>query len=92
MSGIKDLFKTRRQAYKKIFESEEGRVVLADLYKFCGVENPTYVEGDSHGTAYREGMRRVALRIKGILKQDDEQIERLIKDQSEVIQLQHKVR
>ena len=86
MTKLKQLF-TRKSNYRTVFESEEGKVVLADLYKFCGLDRPSYVENSSDRTAYNEGMKRVALRIKGILNQDEEQLKQLLNqhDQNNIV-------
>lgn len=52
-----------RSAYREIFESDAGKIVLKDLYSFCGAMTPTAVLSDSLATFYNEGKRRVYLRI-----------------------------
>lgn len=49
------------QSYQDTFESKPGQKVLADLERVCNRE--TYVRGDTHETAYREGQRRIYRRI-----------------------------
>lgn len=63
-NNILDTFRKRPQQYKDTFNTPQGKEVLRDLAKFCGQNNPTYVPGDSHASAYKEGMRRVFLRIQ----------------------------
>lgn len=59
---------TRAQrAYKKAFGGMDGKAALADIAAFAKVMEPTYVIGDSHQTAFNEGMRSVALRIYSML-------------------------
>ena len=73
------IFFSRRKSYKEVFESEAGKYVLADLYKFCGMDKPSYMEGSPDRTAYNEGLKRVGLRIKAILKHSDEELENIAK-------------
>lgn len=50
-------------AYRNTFDVGDGRVVFEDLAKFCGFTQANHVPGDSHSTAFNEGMRNVFLRI-----------------------------
>lgn len=52
-----------REKYKNVFDSNEGKIVLADLLNKCHVTHSSYVSGDSHATAFQEGERNVALII-----------------------------
>jgi hypothetical protein len=62
-------------AYKRLFMTDDGKKILADLEKFCGFHNTSVNERDpnSHQTFFAEGKRRVYLRINGFLrrKEDD---------------------
>lgn len=73
-------FAKKQRIYKNVFSTPEGEKVLADLAIFCGQYSPTYQQGDSHDTAYKEGMRRVFLRIHSYLNRDDAEINKLIND------------
>lgn len=65
----------RRNAdYRAVFGSDEGKRVLADLCRFCHVAQPVFVPGDALTSAYRDGMRRVALRVAAILGMSDRQL------------------
>tara|TARA_Y100000361_G_scaffold122371_1_gene114586 strand:+ start:106 stop:330 length:225 start_codon:yes stop_codon:yes gene_type:complete len=57
--------------YKFIFNTEEGKKVLADLEKRCHYHSTTNVKGDSHESAYMEGQRSVLLFIKSMLQTKD---------------------
>jgi len=70
----------RNRSYRHTFSSEEGKAVLADIYKFAGLDRPSYVEGCSDRMAYNEGMKRVAMHIKGILSQSDIDVDKLVAD------------
>ena len=58
--------------YKFIFNTEEGKKVLADLEKRCHYHSTTNVKGDSHESAYMEGQRSVLLFIKSMLQNENE--------------------
>ena len=60
-----------REAYKQIFNSDEGKLVLSDLEKRCHFWSTTNVKGDSHESAYMEGQRSVLLFIKSMLQNDN---------------------
>ncbi len=74
MDSIKQFekqIKELREAYKKIFESDDGKVVIKDLEKRCHFMSTTNVKGDSHESAYMEGQRSVLLFIKSMLQDDN---------------------
>lgn len=56
-------------AYHTVFDSESGKIVLADLVRTHGVMLPIYINaaadgsGQSLGIAHAEGQRAVVLRI-----------------------------
>ena len=58
--------------YKTIFNTAEGKRVLADLEKRCHYHSTTNVKGDSHESAYMEGQRSVLLFIKSMLLNENE--------------------
>ena len=75
MDSIKQFekqIKELREAYKKIFESNDGKLVIKDLEKRCHFMSTTNVKGDSHESAYMEGQRSVLLFIKSMLQNDNE--------------------
>ena len=78
MKGNK--FEKKKKMYQDTFNTPIGEKVLADLAIFCGQLTPTYQQGDSHDTAYREGMRRVYLRIHSYLNRDPVEINKIIND------------
>lgn len=47
--------------YKNVFDTNDGRLVLADLMKRFKVFSNTYRANDTHGTAFCEGQRSVVL-------------------------------
>lgn len=50
-------------AYRMTFGSETGRAVLNDLVKFGHLYETSYISGDEHETAFREGERNFLLYI-----------------------------
>jgi hypothetical protein len=62
--------------YKTIFNTDEGKEVLADLEKRCHYHSTTNVKGDSHESAYMEGQRSVLLFIKSMLQKENENVKR----------------
>ena len=57
--------------YKTVFNSDEGKRVLADLEKRCHFLTTTNIKGDSHESAFMEGQRSVLLFIKQMLLTKD---------------------
>jgi len=60
-----ELDRTAR-AYKDLFESENGKLVLKDLESFCGQNTSSVCEQSPNElqTFFAEGKRRVYLRIQ----------------------------
>ena len=67
---LEALIKKLQINYKYIFNTDEGKEVLADLEKRCHYHSTTNVKGDSHESAYMEGQRSVLLFIKSMLRKD----------------------
>ena len=57
--------------FKTVFNSDEGKRVIADLEKRCHFMTTTNIKGDSHESAYMEGQRSVLLFIKQMLQTKD---------------------
>lgn len=55
-----DLLRTRRRAYRRTFDTDDGRIVLKDLHKFCMQTNPTT---DPNEAVFVQGLQRVFRRI-----------------------------
>lgn len=51
------------EAYLKFFNSDEGKLILADLMKHYHIYDSTFVSGSAHETVMQEGERRVVLHI-----------------------------
>ena len=74
MDQLKQLerqLKGLREAYKQVFNSDEGKLIISDLEKRCHYHSTTNVKGDSHESAYMEGQRSVLLFIKSMLQDDN---------------------
>ena len=56
--------------FKDTFESKHGSNVLKYLSRLCREQLPTYVDNNSLGTAYNEGLRGVILNIRSMLARD----------------------
>ena len=69
---LEKILKGLQTNYKTIFNTDEGKEVLADLEKRCHYHSTTNVKGDSHESAYMEGQRSVLLFIKSMLQNDNE--------------------
>jgi len=69
---LEALIKKLQINYKYIFNTDEGKEVLADLEKRCHYHSTTNVKGDSHESAYMEGQRSVILFIKSMLRKENE--------------------
>lgn len=64
--------KERRESYTKTFETAHGLKVLEDLDKQHYINATTYNKDNSdYETAYREGQRKVVLRIHKILSKKE---------------------
>lgn len=52
-------------AYQNLLgrDNHQGRLILADLARYCRVGQTSFVVGDSHQTAFNEGARDVFLHI-----------------------------
>lgn len=71
----------RRQAFRRLFQSPDGEVVLRTLVKEGFVSSTTFVAGDTHQTALNEGSRRMVLSILKYANVDPKQmIESELKD------------
>ena len=59
-----------RDFRRALADTAEGRHVLSQILARCRVWERSYVPGDTHETARREGMRDVGLWVLGILETD----------------------
>ena len=69
---LEQLIEGLKKTYQYIFNTDEGKEVLADLEKRCHYHSTTNIKGDSHESGYMEGQRSVLLFIKSMLRKDKE--------------------
>ncbi len=65
---------------RAVFLTDSGNRVLNYLCKIAHVNEATYVPGDTHETAHREGMRRVVLSILRFIDKDPQELLNLPKE------------
>lgn len=66
MKQIDDL----KLAYRRTFKTEDGEQVLQDLKARFSFEASTFVPGDPHMSAFREGQRDAVLLIVRMLSEE----------------------
>ena len=64
-------------AYKRFFDTTDGKIILKDLMKSCHVLSST-MDKDPYETAFNEGARSVVLRIIKTNNTSIEEINKLI--------------
>lgn len=81
-----DLFKRAKEraatirAYRDVFASDQGKLILKDLIKECHVASPVMAE-DTNETFFNEGKRNVFLYIMNRTNLDpDEVFKRIVSD------------
>ena len=82
--GVKRLRKKRRlgEAYKSVFSTNSGRIVLADLMIHCGASMQSHIPGCPDETSFNEGKRRVWLHINDYLYKTDEEIQQQVRTEN----------
>ena len=53
--------------FQKVFNAPDGKEVLKKLSQMCNENEPTYVDQNPNGTAYREGQRSIIIGIRKML-------------------------
>jgi hypothetical protein len=66
------------RAYREVFNSEAGQIVLEDMVKTFHVLNSTYADNQNE-TYYREGERSVVIRILKTINVDPFKLQEMIK-------------
>jgi len=64
----------KHAAYRRVFESDDGKFILADMIRKYYVLRPTYVVGDPKQSDLNEGMRKVVLDIINTLRIDPQNL------------------
>lgn len=67
-------------AYKRLFETPDGELVLEHLMKISFIFSTTMVVGDSHLTAMNEGQRRLVLSIMKQLNLNHNKLNQIAKE------------
>lgn len=70
-------------AYRRLFSSEDGLIVLDDMMKSNFI-NRTTVGNDVHQTYFNEGCRHVVLRLIQTCGLEETQIKRMIDEMNKV--------
>jgi hypothetical protein len=70
--------------YQAIFETPVGNRVLEHLCKVGHIFEPTFVRGDPHESALREGERRLVLSILKVLRTDLGKLQKMAEDAENV--------
>jgi len=60
-----------KQAYRTLFASGDGQVVLNDLMARTSVYGVTFTPENTHETAFKEGQRSVGLFLRNMITVDD---------------------
>ena len=68
------------RAYKNIFDSEEGKLVLHDLMKNFHVLHST-MDANPNEVMFKEGERSVVLRILRTINMDANELEKILNEQ-----------
>lgn len=79
-----------RTDYNNVFSTDEGKRVLSNLYKFCGVDKQIRVPGDPDATLHNASLHAVAQHIQGMLSQTVQQMFDLTKD-SDLIRIKSRI-
>jgi hypothetical protein len=66
MKAVEDL----KLAYRRTFNTEDGQKVLADLKLRFSFEASTFIPGDPHYSAFKEGQRDAVLLIARMLSEE----------------------
>jgi hypothetical protein len=72
-------FKEVTIAYKRVFESSDGKIVLKDLMKCCNFTQ-SVIGRDPHETYFNEGSRAILLRILKTLALSEDDINKYIQE------------
>lgn len=68
------------EAYRAVFENPQGELVLEHLAKQCHLFEPTFIAGDTHHSALREGERRVILSIMKMIGTDYSAMQKMMEN------------
>lgn len=83
---VADILRERlylKKAYRQVFSTEDGKIVLRHLMRTCFITSPTFIAGDPQSTAMNEGSRRVVLSILKFLKMDEKELLKQIEQETQ---------
>ena len=83
LEGKAQLKITLLQAYQKVFDSPEGKMVLHDMMKSNGMFTSTFHE-NPHTMAYLEGRRSMLTDLVATMNKDSAQMYKMFKEQEEI--------
>ncbi len=73
---IPSIFTQRRRDFQSVFSTEEGKRVLAHIYKMCGMNRQVFSPGE---TEFNAGKHRIGQGIQSILAQDEASVMETLK-------------
>ena len=73
-SNPQQQLKDTLECYRHVFATDEGKMVLQDLEKRCGLFMCTFDPDSPHRSAFNEGQRNVLLYIRRMLELKPEQL------------------
>lgn len=85
MSKLFERLNRLSKAYKRVFETDGGEQVLADLAAFCGAKKSVF-NTDALEMARAEGRREVWLRIQAQLNLNEAYLYNVVNKMNEEIQ------
>lgn len=71
-------WRTRGEAYRRIFALADADIVLADLARYCNAGRTTFVTDNQAASALLEGRRQVWLRIESYLHMSESDMRKLV--------------
>ena len=87
-STVDEHYLTLRRAFRAVFSSPDGRLVLAEVRRFCRADKTTHVIDDPSGrnSANLEGRKMAAMYVEAMRSESDDLIRALldIKENSDV--------
>ena len=77
---LADAYKQKAMDYQITFGTDSGKRVLEDLSRECFETRTTYAD-NPHKTSHNEGLRRVIIYIRSMLRRDPHEVKQeIVKD------------
>jgi F420-0:gamma-glutamyl ligase len=77
LKGLKERIDLH-ETYVAVFTTPEGQKVLRHILKAGNCAQSNFVQGDPHGTSFREGQRHLALSIAKMVYRDTTELIKLV--------------